>query len=189
MRVLLSVVIACVVTGCWSSASIEKAWQAPAGGDLKNVVVMAQGDDGVLRRSTEDELAGRLRGQGLQAVPSYAVLTEKQRSDKEASVAALRQQGFDGLVAIKYLGTEETVDVYPTYDLYWDYWGGPWGGYYYYPETIVRIQADVFRLSTGQLVYSAISRSENPEDLKQLITDVTTVLTKDITTRQVVGRM
>lgn len=52
----------------------------------------------------------------------------------------------------------------------------------------MRVQADAFRISDGQLIYSAISRSENPEDLDDLISDVTSVITRDLDRREVISR-
>lgn len=164
-----------VVMACGSNTSIEQTWKAPGGhAELQRVVtVMLWRDEGV-RRSAEDQLAARLRQRGVTAVPGYSVLSNDEVKDPQVARQRLLAQGFDGAIVMRFVGRQQEVHYMPP--SYVGYWGGA-----YYPaatgymdvDTIIRLETAAYSLHDGQLVYSAMSKTTDPESIPDLISSVT----------------
>jgi hypothetical protein len=108
--------------GCSSTtASIEQSWRSPIAmnGELIHVVTLFPSHDVALRRTVEDKLARALQRRGMRAVPAYTVLANEEIRDRDPAIAALRTHGFDGVVAMRVVGTEHKLDYDPTFSLYW----------------------------------------------------------------------
>ena len=172
MKVFLLAMVA--VVACGSSTSIEQSWKQPGPhAELQRVVtVMLWRNEGV-RRSAEDELAARLKQAGVDAVPSYAVLGTDDIKDPQVARERLLAQGFDGAIVMRFVSREQQVSYAPP--SYVGYWGGayyPSGGYVDV-DTIVRLETAAYSLRDRQLVYSALSRTTDPDNVQALINSVT----------------
>jgi len=179
-------------TACATSTEIEQSWRAPTlpHGQLTNVVTFVESKSPSIRRGTEDQLAARLQRDGIRAVPAYAVIPDDQANDRDKAIATIRAAGFDGVVSMRFLGADQKLVSYPS--LY-DYWGPGWGyGYYYggydvYPETIVRISISAYALPSNALVWSAVSKSTDPDSLNDLIDSTTKVAARALQKEQVIA--
>lgn len=183
MRMPSCLLAIAIVASCATTASIEDTWRSPAAspGELTNVVTLFPTHDGVLRRTAEDKLARRLAEHGVRAVPAYMVLTAADLRDRDAAAIKLRQAGFDGVVAMHIVDAHQRLEVYPTWDIYW---GSAWTSVY--PVTIVRVQVDAYHLPDHTLVWSAISKSVDPANFRQLVDAVAKVASKDLASDRVI---
>lgn len=174
-----------------TTASIEQSWRAPTAstGQLTNVVTLARSRSPSIRRSAEDQLAAQLMRRGIHAVPAYAVIADDQLSDRDRALTTLRARGFDGIVSMEFIGAHQKLVSYPSLYDYWGYgWGyGYYGGYDVYPQTIVRVSISAYSLPTNSLVWSAVSRSVDPDSINELIGDVTHVAARELQKEQVIG--
>ena len=174
-----------LAAGCsTTTASIEQSWSAPnARGSLTNVVTLVPSQDGVLSRSAEDELARDLNGRGIRATPGYAVIAGDLRGNNEISMQTIHNAGFDGVVTMRVVGSQQKLEYYPTFDTYW---GATWGDVV--PETIVRVEISAYALPDNHLVWSAISASTDPEDVHELINDTAKVAARELDKKGVIAR-
>jgi hypothetical protein len=175
---------ALLVGGCaLNSASIEQQWRAPEvqASKLTNVVAMVPARDGALRRNSEDILAAQLQSRGMRAVPAYRVLSPDAYGDKDRATAAMKLAGFDGVIAMRFVGAEHRVDYEPGY---WTFWGGRWDTVL--PETIVRIEINAYSLDDDRLVWSAMSKSTDADSVEDLIRDVTSVAARELEKERVI---
>lgn len=185
--------------GCGPSTTIEQAWRAPitqysqAAPPLQRVVTLFIADSQAMRRGGEDQLARELAARGVEAAPGYALVSDQELEDLEAVKTKVRAMGFDGIVTMRIVDREQTVDWAPGYSGYWGYGGYGWyGGYwgspgYAYPETIYRIETNAYSLKTNQLVWSALTRTDDPENARSLIKDTTKVIAGQLTERGLAG--
>lgn len=173
--------------------SVELAWTAPNAQDmpLHRVVTLFVSRDVALRRPAEDEMARQLAMRGVEATPAYQLLTRDDLSTLNAAKAKLRAQGYDGIVTMRIVGREQTLNYVPqSFDAYWT-WASPyfgWPGYYapgyyapgyVYTTTIVRMETEAYSLSDDSLVWAALSKTTDPNNARELIHDVTkTVATR-----------
>jgi hypothetical protein len=171
------------VAGCASTATITSSWSAPNPPQLTNVVTLSPVQDAGLRHIAEDQLAQQLSQHGVRAVPGYSVLSDQDLANRNGLVAALRAKGFDGVVAMRLVDAHQQLQYYPGFD---DYWGAAWGGAVV-PETVVRIEVNAYSLANKQLVFSASSKSIDPNSARDLISSVSKVTTKRLAQDHVIG--
>jgi len=176
------------MAGCASTATITSTWSAPNPPQLTNVVTLAPVADAGLRHIAEDQLVQQLSQHGVRAVPGYSVLGAADLADHNGLVAGLRAKGFDGIVAMRLVDARQKLEYYPGFDAYWgSAWGGAWGCGAVVPETVVRIEVSAYSLATKQLVFSANSKSVDPDSARQLISSVSKVTTDKLAQDRVIG--
>jgi len=169
-----------------NNTSIEQSWtpHTQRTTQLRQVVTMFGARDGVLRRTMEDRMAQRLAQIGVRAAPAYQVLADDDRSDRKSAIAKLRAAGYDGVIVMRIIGepanAPESFDAF--LELSWPYGDGDLGTI----VTVVRMEATAYSLLDNQLVWSALTKTIEPDDLKDLIDEVTRVVTRDLERRAVV---
>ena len=184
--------LAWLAAGCGSSTKVEAAWTAPNAQALamRNVVTVCF-SDGVIRRAVEDEMARRLAAAGIRATPSYALLSDQELEDQGLARGKLVAAGFDGVVALRLVSREQEVHyIPPTFD---DYWGPGWGWAYdpgyVASDTVVRVETSAYSLPSDRLVWSAITRTVDPDSPREGIDQVTTVATRELQKQGVIAPM
>lgn len=170
--------------GC--AGALESSWRDPGTTAeslrFKSILVVAMARDGTTRRAAEDDLARALesgpRGQAgkLSATQSYLVLEEADLGDAERTRVVVNAKGYDGLVLLSLLPSEQRISVDPPmHTPMWGYYGRV--GMVYDPgtvraDTIVRVQTNIYSVSNGKLLWSGISRTTNPRDVHGVIDDI-----------------
>ena len=165
---------------------METSWKDPGASpsdfDFKKVLAMVRVTDGAVRRAGEDELVRFLksgpRGQAgeLTAESSYRLLDDRDLPNLQKARALVEAQGFDGLVMMSYVSTQQKVTVQPaSYGTAWGYYGARAVVYdpgYVRTDTILRVETTIYRVSDGKLLWTGISRAMNPKDVPDLVRDV-----------------
>ena len=170
------------------TAQVETSWKDPAAGPrdfaFKKVLAMVRVTDGAARRAGEDELVRVLlsgpRGKAgeLTAEASYRLLDAADLANREKARALVEAQGFDGLVMMSFVSAQEKVTVQPptyAYGGVWGYYGGRAVVYdpgYVRSDTILRVETTIYRVTDGKLLWTGISRAQNPSDVPDLVRDV-----------------
>ncbi len=85
--------------GC-ASTQIVNEWREPdyIPPTFKKVVVLGISKEAALRRSFEDEFVAQLRGNGIQAVPSYQIIPEEGQAPESRFLKAIKQSGADAAI-------------------------------------------------------------------------------------------
>jgi hypothetical protein len=185
MRSGILVALAAVLLGGCASY-VESSWRAPTTTPesfrFRNILVVVLAKDGVTRRAAEDELVRAVasgprgkRGE-VRAAPSYSVLDDADLGDVEKTRAKVDAKGFDGAILVGFLSAQQRIPVDPPM-------GTPMWGYYgrrgmvydagsVRSDTIVRIQTNVYAVGEGKLIWSGVSKTMNPSDVRNLAADV-----------------
>lgn len=177
--------LAAVLGGC-SPTTFVSSWKSPTAQPLQPVgakvaaVVMMQ--DEPSRRSAEDTLAREISSRGGIGIPMYKILPNGNPNDEAQAKAALESAQVQGVVVMRPLGVTKDVTVSPTYGgpSYSGYWGGyygygwgsPWGPTTVYTDTTVSVETLVYSLKQNQLVWGGRSKTTNPENVNQLVSEV-----------------
>ena len=170
------------------STTLDQSWAAPMARSepqLQRVVTLFVGESVTMRHDAEDELARDLRAKGLDATSSYAIIGDEPIADLEGVKPKLQALGYDGLVTMRIVERENTVQSVPGgYDGYYGYY---WGGDYLYPQTIYWIETVAYSLRTGKLLWSGTTKSVDPDTLNELIEDTTDVVAGQLARRGLRG--
>ena len=81
------------------------------------------------------------------------------------------------------VSAHQQIQFYPTFDVYW---GATWGTPV--PETIVRAEINAYSLPQDRLVWSAMSKSTDPDSVRELISDVSQVAANRLANEGVIAR-
>jgi len=189
----LLAVIASVLAACAGpSTTIEQSWRAPDArvDKLRNAVALYLSPDSTMRRNVEDAMVTKLARAGIRATPSYSVLTDDELRQREAAKAKLVASGFDGVIAIRLVSKEDTIEYVPgTFDGYWGpAWSTAYSPGYMYTETVVRVEVSAYSLSNNELTWSALSKTVDPEGRREVIDEVTTVAANELQKQGIVAR-
>jgi len=113
------------------------------------------------------------------AVAAYTIISDDDRKDVNRVKMKLQSAGVDGAVVLKLAGARSEIGYAPStggeapfYD-YYDRAGGFMGS----PEsaasdTIVAVQANIYSVAEGKLIWSAIVELRNPTDARQIVDKV-----------------
>lgn len=149
--------------------------------DFKRVAAIALVQDPAIRRQTEDEMARKI---GPKGVASYTVLTNEDERDAATVRAKLQSLGFDGAVTMALLSLRdepmELKGVIPT--------SGQDFNMYYRPnsvgasgwEKVARVETKVFSLTQDKELWSAGTKTFNPNDARKVVASIGDALIKEL---------
>jgi hypothetical protein len=193
-RALLALACTLCVASCGGATTkFEQVWHGPNAnlGEVQRVVTLYESHDGAMRRNVEDAMARKLAQRGMRAVPAYSVLDEAQIADRQAMNATLAAKGFDGVVQIRLISTEnypsETFGGawHGSYDGY-GYWGTSWPyayDNYVFDSPVIRVETNLYSLHDNALVWSARSKTVDADNTDEVIDEVTTLVASTLEQR------
>jgi protein-S-isoprenylcysteine O-methyltransferase Ste14 len=182
-------VLVALALGC-AATRVETQWADPAATApdfaFQRVIAIAQLEDESTRRAAEDELVRLLaarpqaRARGMQAAPSYPLITSGELGDVAAMRAKVEGAGFDGAVVMRLVASDERItDVPGSYEVRWgrvvSYQPG-----YTRVDRIVRVETAVFSIALGKRLWSGVTSTLNPRDLPELLDDVARAIGKEL---------
>ncbi len=201
---VLLAVFACSSTKVTSEWKDESYLKKPG-----RILVLAQTNDTAQRRIMEDELVGRLKEAGTDAIAGYTVFPEgKPPRDREAIAAMVKEQGADAVFLVRHVDRKAVPEYVPGTNAPWyDFYGGfyspyspgfPPGGYPPgYPRvefpgyTTVNIydltESDLFDGETGKLVWSASSESKIKGSDRRAIGSYASKIVKALERQELIG--
>lgn len=181
--IVYGLVLALALTGCGTSAVIEKTWRDPNAtvdmSSLNKVLVVALLKNDTYRHSAEDEMVSLLKGKG---VASYNYLTKDVKEAQEPAMREkLKNEGFDGIVTLRLADVAKDVQYVPgTYSTYPPYYGRFWSYYwwsyrsfyepgYYETTKTYTVEVNVYSLKRDKLIWSGVTKSVDPDGIDKLM--------------------
>jgi hypothetical protein len=181
-----------VGAGC-ASTTLTSVWRDPSysGGPLRSVLVMGISEETGVRRIFEDEFSARLKSVGVIATPSYTLIPQDGPAERAVLDAAIARAGAQGVLVTRLLRIERRTNYAPGY-----VWAVPAVGYYrnfhgYYSSAWVRyappqaFDYDIVALETnlwsprqGELIWSGITASFAPSDVRHATREFADVIIK-----------
>jgi hypothetical protein len=167
-----------------ASTSLVETWKAPGAGPLRfnKVLALAVVENESIRSAAEDALRAHLRS--VQAVQSYTLFGIKELADRERLKERLRQDGFDGVVALRLASSQQSAGWTSSAVPLEAFWGSY--GYGAYPpaemrvDTVVRVEINVYSLAEDKLIWTGVSESFNPQSAPQLVADIVAAAGKEL---------
>ena len=187
--VLLGLGLSAALAGC-ASTRIETQWKEPglAAKDLafRRVIALAQLDDETTRRAAEDELvrvltsSPRAQARSMEASPAYELISTSELGDVAGMRRKVEAAGFDGAVVMRLIASEERVTYMP--GRYETMWGRvvSYDPGYTVVDQIVRVETGLYSIRERELLWSGVTRTMNPRDLRDLIEEVARAIGQEL---------
>lgn len=187
LSMLALLVLVALLAGACSSTRVVSVWRAPDSGSFvvsgKKVATLVMTKNEARRRSAEGILARRLSADGVQAVPSFTLIPQREVRNEERARRALKDAGVDVVVTMAVVDRESQTSyspgywtAYPRYRGFWGWYGWGWGAVYEpprrYTNRVVSVETLVYSLSTDKLVFAATSKTANPDGAEDLYDSV-----------------
>jgi hypothetical protein len=134
--------------------------------------------DKFVRQSGEDELVRRIKR--ADAMASYTVLSDRELANENQLREVVATSGVDGVVVMRPVYDQKEVSYvpgsYPTpyYSFYGYYaWAYPvvYSPGYYRSDRLVGVETTIYDAETGKLVWSGLSQTSNPKDVRKLVSE------------------
>lgn len=190
--------LALAASGCGTKTSTTHLWSAGdyAAPPLRKVIVFGRGMAEPQRRAVEEHLASALANHGVTATPSYRVYPAL--PNREIGQGELVQQGFEGAFVTTLRGVRERETYVPGHFRGGGaYWGGYYGGMgwghspgYVVTDELVDAETSVFdlRSDAGRLVWSAVTKTTNPESSEDLTKSMSREILPGMAKRGIIPR-
>jgi len=189
----LSVLALLVGLAACSGTRLSDVWRDPqySGEPFRQVAVFVLGSDPAVRRLVEDEVVRRLP-MNTRGIGGYGLVPDAERGDVEKALERLRAGGYDGAMIARLVGvdgptpwaTGSLKQVPVSYRTLSNYYinateeaerssglGTP---------TVVRVQMNVYAVASQALVWSAASRTFNPEETRDVAADMAKVAVEEL---------
>ncbi len=198
-QVALGAVLALVVS-CTSSTSLVRSWHDDSykSGSLRKPLVVAVASQPMIRLKIEDELVRGLRGIGIDAVASHSsfaerdltvdVLREKLPSSDRDSVMVTHLVD----VKLETVVVPEQTETYGSPAVDYPRYADNWPAYYSHSYSVVTspsyayqtkkyvLETTLYDVKTEKRVWSAVTRSNEPESLDEAVETFANVIVKDV---------
>jgi len=183
----VSMVFVLLVVSC-GSTRLGGVWELEGydGPPFERVMIVALASTPELRAQYENGFVDRLANDRILALASVNMVPDVEDITRETVGAWVDEYALDGVIVTRLMNVErETEYIPPTYSL------GGWYGAWAVPtspgtviETLkISLETSLFDVKTEQLVYSAVSRSYNPNDSRKMIHSVIELLVTDVMER------
>lgn len=183
---LLCLFVVASLTAC-ANTSLRERWKQPElAKTYHKPLIIGRSDSQQTRRIYEDYVVNEFARYGVAAVPSYTLISSKQKINEETVIDAIRGTDIDS-VLVTYLIASETELVSHDSPL-----GSTYSGSYedntmsstlitnkrYRGKQIITLKNDLYDANSHKVVWSAITESVGPDSIDEVIVDVTLLLVK-----------
>ncbi len=167
------------LAACGPRTKISYEWSDPAvkPAPLTKVVAIAMSKDRIMRRIAEDEFLDRMPKQTI-GVAGYALISDSDREDVEKVRAILEGAKVDGAAVFRLVGADREIQYNrgTVYANFWGYYGWVmpivFDPGYVLTEQVVRVESLLYSVESGELLWSGVSETTNPNSARTVVDDV-----------------
>lgn len=192
------------LVSCGSSTSISESWtneEKLKTKSYQSVFIVAITGNMALKTLIEDELAFYAEKNGTRAIKSHemfpATFTKGNTPTRDAILEVIQNSGADAIFTVSLLDQESETRYVPGNTNYaygynplsYSYYGSFYGYYnvmrpiaydpgHYTTDKIYYLESNVYDAESGELIWSAQSKTYNPSSLESFTQDYTEALIK-----------
>jgi len=176
--------------GACATTTFTSTWKAPEGQTIdpagKTIAAVFVSGDERNWRAAEDALAKNLNALGAHAVPGYTLLPREIRGDAEDRLARLKQAGTDEVVVMRVVGEDKWPSYLQVHGSTFNASDTPGTGNLpavtelQHFNTLVSVETRVYSLDLDKLLWSSTSRTANPRDIENLVSEVADATAKEM---------
>jgi len=187
--ILLSLVLGLMLaSGCESGSRISKSWRDPnfAGPiQFKKVVALVIHPEKYVRKNGEDEIVRQLGPD--RCVAGYTFLSDEELADVNKVKAKLKENGFDGAIALRVAGSRTASSYVPQagndtpfysyYDRSGAFMTDPG---YSQSETAVLVDVKIWSVRDEKLIWSGTSETFSPSGTANTVAEIGKAVGKEL---------
>lgn len=155
-----------------------KNWVYPERGPLKFEKVMALVilQEKFERRAGEDEMVRQIKN--VESIAAYTVLPDRGLEDESLVRKAVTESGVNGIIVMRPVYDKNEVSYVPgsypmAYNSFYGYYGWAYplaySPGYYRSDRLVGVETNIYDVKTEKLVWSGLSQTTNPKDVKKAV--------------------
>ncbi|MCK4674370.1 MAG: hypothetical protein KAT61_00525 [Gammaproteobacteria bacterium] len=193
-----------------ANTKITQSWVEPDNKKSYNdLLIIGIAESEQNRRAYESYFVEELSENAIEAEASYKLIKSNQKIDRDSVSKAIKGLDIDGVIVTHMVGIDEETIYRPSAGYSY---GGAYGGYYrgghygglysYYPHvnTYVHnpgyytthetytIETSLYDVASEELVWTARSRTFSPESVDEVIVDLTKLLIKDLSDKNLIKK-
>jgi hypothetical protein len=183
----LLIALLLIFGGCGPKTKIVNVWKPPEyrPEPFSKVVAVAITRDEIVGRIAEDEFVGQLKAE-TKGITGYSVIPKEARGKTDEVKEILSQQGVDGAVVFRLANIDQNIEYSPgqAYTNFYGYYGWAWTTTYtpsYIDvKRVISVEATVYRVADGKIVWSGHSQSTDPESTRKMIDDMARLVFQEL---------
>jgi hypothetical protein len=183
----VSIVVLLIATATVHGAvTFTSTWAAPDARSVsfkgQKVAALVMSNSFNLRMSAEEALARELTAKGMTGIAAYKAIPKEELQDVERAKAWFERVSVAGVVVLRPVSREKvtrpTVEVWTSasYSTLWGYYPYGWAGTSSVlattEDTYIVVEALIYQVSTGGLVWGGMSEATNPKNVQKLVGDI-----------------
>ena len=189
MKVILALFTISSFLACTPVTKLTETWKNPTytGGKIENVLVIAIAKKDDRRNWAEGAFVEQFNDHGVAAHPSAAIIPKDTKITREAVRAAIAGAGIDSVFVMKLMEVkEDEVYNYPQVNYsahgYMGHMMGPMPQMpgHYSKVLNIRLETTLYETEKGELIWSAVSETYNPDTLQVLLESYKKKIMKDL---------
>ena len=181
--------LALMLCACASTKLINN-WRDSgyAGPPLTKILIIGVTKQSGIRRTFEDIFAEQLRAHHVEAIQSYTLIPDDGEVPQERLAQAVRESSAQGLLITRLVKVDRQTQYYPgTYvgprlGGFYGFYSLAWIGFYDPPQAytydVVTSETSLFEAKTNRLLWSGISETFSPQDVKKDTSEFASVILK-----------
>lgn len=182
--VAVVLLIAAAMSACMTTKKTAE-WRDDSytGGKFDNILVIGVAQQNSVRRMFESNVVSELKAKNVTAIPSFSIMASDEKISKESVKAAIAGKKVDAVLVTHLVGVDEQEVYYPP--TYTPTMGPGYGYYGYYSRVydyvyepgyyqkykVVKIETNLYNVSTEKLVWSMQSETIDPDIEEHLVRD------------------
>ena len=187
------------LTGCSARSPIVSEWRNPAYtvGAFNRILVGGLASDTSIRRNFEDEFVSQLRAAGVDAVPSYRILSDEEKIDEARLREAAQKAGADALLFTRVIQVDQKTQYgpgyfpYTSFGIFGSHVGASWHGLagaptvYRYNEYVS--ETTLYDVCKNDVVWTGTIKTTEPENLRTAIRSYVEVVMQTLREKNLLG--
>lgn len=186
LRFGIAMIFLLISFGC-ASTKMVKNWVYPETGALQfeKVMALVLVQDRFVRQAGEDEMVRQIKK--VEAIASYRVLPERDLDNESLVRKAVAESGVDGIIVMRPVYDRQEVSYvsggYPSANnSFYGYYGWAYpisyAPGYYRSDRLVGVETNIYDAKTDKLVWSGVSQTANPKDVKKVVAETARAVRK-----------
>jgi hypothetical protein len=195
-----------------ANTKISQSWVEPDNKKSYNdLLIIGLGESEQNRRAYESYFVEALSSSGVEAIASYKIIKSDLKIERDTILKAIEGLDIDGVIITHLLAVDEETIYRPTSTYGAGYYGGYGGGYgagyyggmysyyphvnsyvnspgYYTTHETYTLETNLYDVESEELIWTAQSRTFSPESVDEVIVDLTKLLIKDLSDKNLIKK-